>query len=84
MHILGIDPSTKTGIVFIPEKGSPIPKLITFKEARGFERVLKLKESFSSLLDQYPTKLAVIDRIKRKYRPCFAFIPKNSFLGFLH
>ena len=61
MRIVGVDPSTKSGIVILEEGGTPTPKLLQFKDLRGFNRLKALSTSFDNLLRDHQPDLVVIE-----------------------
>lgn len=60
--IMGVDPSTKTGVVILELSGTLIDtKHLLFKEDRGCKRLQLIAQSISSLLDQYAPQVIAIE-----------------------
>ena len=61
-RILGIDPSTKSGVVVVSGNGDLIDsKIITFPDARGFKRLQLIAKSFHSIVTHHNPSLIVIE-----------------------
>jgi crossover junction endodeoxyribonuclease RuvC len=62
VNVLGIDPSTSTGLVLIDTTNAWIStKVLQFPDQRGIVRLQSIAESFSSFLDTYTPDMAVIE-----------------------
>lgn len=60
IKILGVDPSTYLGTCLLTGDAAS-PKLIHFKEARGFHRLQLIARSFDSLIQEHQPDLAVVE-----------------------
>lgn len=63
MRILGIDPSTYTGMVFLDNQPSEkeICRLVNFPNSKGFGRLQLIAQGVGSLLEQYPPDKVYIE-----------------------
>lgn len=60
MKILGVDPSTYTGLCLLEEDKST-PKLLHFDKAKGFERLHLIAQSFRNTVMDWSPDLVVIE-----------------------
>lgn len=62
MKVMGVDPSTKSGIVGLDlESGEVSARVLEFKKMTGLERVQSISEAFGQMLDEYQPEVVCIE-----------------------
>lgn len=61
MSVLGIDPSTYTGLCLLNSDGSSHTMVIRFADQRGLKRLQLIAQVFGHFLDEHKPELAVIE-----------------------
>lgn len=62
MISMGIDPSTKTGLVVLGHEGETLAAVcVEFKEAKGFHRLQLIAKSMKSLIEEHKPDVVVVE-----------------------